>query len=122
MFAVSEAKSVSTMRLRDADRFSFVDCRFLIVESKRDCSAPSSARWPLTLDRAASATLIAACAPSKVLTSMSATDFRLDEAAVAKPLVSLTEKPCDESSVMVPLASAPVLSTAVVPLAAPAAS
>ena len=34
MFAVSEAKSVSVMRLFEADRFSVVEARFEIAELK----------------------------------------------------------------------------------------
>src|SRR5450830_1367844 len=116
--AVSDAKSVSTMRLRDDDRFSVVDARLEIADEKRDCKAPYWARWLLTVDRAASVIFSASCAPSKVVTSISATDLSFDAgpaAAVSKPEpVSLTEKLLSESYVMVPLA------TAVLPAAAKA--
>src|SRR6185369_2599972 len=84
--AVSAAKSVSTIRLRDADRFSVVVLRFEIVDEKRDCRAPKAARCVLTADRAASAILMASWAPSKVVTSSCATDFRVDtELVVLRP-------------------------------------
>jgi hypothetical protein len=66
MLAVSEAKSVSVMRLFDADRFSVVDCRFEIADVEARLQCASCARWPLTFDSAASAILIAFWAPSKV--------------------------------------------------------
>ena len=64
MFAVSAAKSVSVMRLRDADKFSFELARFEIVLLKRFCRAPYCARCLSTAARAASAVLIASCALS----------------------------------------------------------
>ena len=53
-FAVSAAKSASWMRLREADRFSLVVCRFAIVDEKRFWIAPSDARLELTVVSAAS--------------------------------------------------------------------
>ena len=52
--AVSEAKSVSRMRLREAERFSDTVCRLLMVDSKRFWMAPNVPRSSLTDFRAAS--------------------------------------------------------------------
>ncbi|MNV61804.1 hypothetical protein D3C71_1543280 [compost metagenome] len=54
--AVSLAKSVSLMRLRDADRFSVEVCRLATTEVKRFWMAPRSARVLLIELRALSTT------------------------------------------------------------------
>ena len=54
MFAVSDAKSASMMRLRAADWFSTELCRFEMIESKRLSEAPKVARTSLTSSMALS--------------------------------------------------------------------
>src|SRR5450830_664399 len=73
--AVSEAKSASWIRLREADRFSEVACRFDTTALKRFWYAPSAAFDELTEDRAASMVPRAACAPEAVLTSTVLTEL-----------------------------------------------
>ena len=53
-FAVSDAKSASRIRLRDAWRFSLTAWRLAIVDSKRFWIAPRVLRKPLTVVSAAS--------------------------------------------------------------------
>src|SRR5436190_16693315 len=48
MFAVSDAKSASVIRLAAADWFSTELCRFDTTALKRFCEAPKVARWLLT--------------------------------------------------------------------------
>ena len=67
--AVSEAKSASRIRLRDALRFSLVVERLLIVLSSRFWSAPRSAREAETCSSARSMVSIDFSAPSRVLMS-----------------------------------------------------
>src|SRR5690606_2142938 len=71
--AVSLAKSVSMMRLREADRFSEVVCRLATTELKRFWIAPRSARESFTLPRALSMIAMACWAPVKVEMSTSPT-------------------------------------------------
>ena len=60
---ISEAMSVSRMRLSEAVRFSTATLRLLIVCSKRFCTAPRSDRVVDTLVIASSIALIALSAP-----------------------------------------------------------
>ena len=69
--AVSLAKSVSLMRLREADRFSVEVCRLATTEVKRFWIAPKSARVLLIEPSASSTRDSAFCAPVVVLTSRS---------------------------------------------------
>ena len=62
--AVSLAKSVSRMRLREADRFSEEVCRLATTEVNRFWIAPRSARTLLTDSRALSTMPRAFCAPT----------------------------------------------------------
>src|SRR5690554_5341184 len=85
--ADSAAKSVSMIRLRAADTFSEMFCRLLMVDSKRFCTAPMSARWESIPFSAASITSIACCAPSAVVILILATEFT-SELALAAPNTS----------------------------------
>ncbi|MNC30072.1 hypothetical protein D3C75_783450 [compost metagenome] len=67
--AVSLAKSVSLMRLREADRFSVEVCRLATTEVKRFWIAPRSARVLLIELSALSTISSACCAPATVETS-----------------------------------------------------
>jgi hypothetical protein len=93
------------MRLRAAVRFSEVVCRLAMVEPKRFCTAPRSARMLVTCDRAPSSTAIAALAPSTVemSTSFSALSAGL---ALARPAKARSAPPnvkfAAELSVSVP--------------------
>ncbi|MNV58109.1 hypothetical protein D3C71_1504690 [compost metagenome] len=69
--AVSLAKSVSLMRLREADRFSVEVCRLATTEVKRFWIAPRSARVLLIEPSALSTTSSACWAPFTVLMSTS---------------------------------------------------
>ena len=98
--AVSLAKSVSRMRLRDADRFSEEVCRLATTEVKRFWIAPRSARTLLTDSRALSTIDIAFCAPSAVVTFRSLT--KLAAAPVRVPplvLVSVRPRPARVAAV-----------------------
>src|SRR6218665_1127367 len=101
--AVSAAKSASRMRERDADRFSEVTCRLSIEVSKRDCNAPSLARWLLMKASPASTVFRASVAFLKVVTSRPATSRREEAGAAAVVLkafvvVAVVEKDLSESS------------------------
>ncbi|MNC42661.1 hypothetical protein D3C75_914810 [compost metagenome] len=67
--AVSLAKSVSLMRLRDEDRFSDEVCRLATTEVKRFWIAPKSARVLLIEPNALSTISRACCAPLTLVTS-----------------------------------------------------
>src|SRR5690606_1772050 len=68
--AVSAAKSASRMRERAAERFSELVLRLAMVDSKRLCTAPSSARNPATWCSAESTVRVALDAASRVATLM----------------------------------------------------
>ena len=69
---ISWAMSVSRIRLSDADRFSTVTFRLLMVCSNRFCSAPRLARAVETDLMAVSIAVIAAVAPAAVFRSSAA--------------------------------------------------
>ena len=75
------------MRLREAVRFSAEIARLLIVDSKRDCRAPSLARSPLMKASAESTVLRASVALITVVTSRSATFLSVE---AWSPLISVT--------------------------------
>src|SRR5262249_26294833 len=74
-FAVSAAKSVSRMRLREAERFSDTACKLLMVDWKRFWIAPSVLRRVETELSAESTRRIVSFAPLTSFTFAVASDF-----------------------------------------------
>src|SRR5690606_29405809 len=72
--AVSAAKSASSIRPRDAARFSLTVCRFTIVDSKRFWIAPSVPRSSLTVVNTVSTRAIAKFEPATVAMLTSANE------------------------------------------------
>ncbi|MNV65902.1 hypothetical protein D3C71_1586250 [compost metagenome] len=87
--AVSLAKSVSLMRLREADRFSEEVCRLATTEVKRFWIAPRSARVLLIAPRALSTISRACWAPLTVDTSIFSANCLVPWVAVAAPARSV---------------------------------
>lgn len=81
MLAVSEAKSVSWMRLRAALRLVDVACKLDTAELKRFCKAPIKPWFLLTIEIAPSMADKAFCAPDCVETSTAAI-AEIDEVVV----------------------------------------
>lgn len=106
--AVSLAKSASRIRLREAERFSLVVSRLEIVAWKRFCTAPRSARPPLTWLSAASITLRAWLAPSNVEMSI--------EATLAKVLAFASSLGKTEESAPVVVIAPLMLTSSIVPV------
>src|SRR5207237_1379430 len=111
-FAVSEAKSASWMRLREADRFSLLVCRLLIVDENRFWIAPRSARPLFTCDRAESITDRALVAPAALARSPAASDENELFTAVN---TSAFEPPTDRAPLVLDSVTVPVFTAATVP-------
>ena len=86
-FAVSAAKSASTILDREADKFSDVVCRLATTDSKRDWYEPRSERMLLIVLNALSTAVIVSFAPDTVATEAT-------EIATPDPLQSGPYQPC----------------------------
>ncbi|MNJ45971.1 hypothetical protein D3C77_410900 [compost metagenome] len=91
--AVSEAKSTSWIRPREAVVFSMIAVRLLMVLSRRFCTAPRSARWASIPAMALSSTNRAFCAESASLMSEDCTEASVEAVEVSekKALVALSD-------------------------------